>query len=100
MKTFRTYQLAITFYRSIQHLSLPSHLNQQLLRASSSIVLNLAEGNGKRLTADRKRFFQIAFGSVREVQAIFDLLDKDLVGQRAQLDNLAASTYRLLKWAS
>jgi four helix bundle protein len=37
--------------------------NQQLDRASTSIPLNLAEGNGKFTNADRCRFFDIARGS-------------------------------------
>ena len=35
----------------------------QLIRASQSIPLNIAEGNGRKPTADRARFFQIAYGS-------------------------------------
>jgi four helix bundle protein len=36
------------------------HPHDQILRASQSITQNIAEGNGKRSIADRKRFFQIA----------------------------------------
>ena len=35
----------------------------QLLRASQSIPLNIAEGNGKATNPDRRRFFEIARGS-------------------------------------
>ena len=42
-------------------------------RAASSIVLNLAEGRGRGTRADQKRFFHMAFGSVRECQAILDI---------------------------
>lgn len=38
----------------------------QLSRASTSIVLNLAEGNGKFTGSDRCRFFDIARGSALE----------------------------------
>src|SRR5262245_31427339 len=73
MKNFRAYDLAVSFYRFAARLELPRHLKEQLLRAASSIVLNLAEGNGRRTRADRKRFFVIAFASLRECQAILDL---------------------------
>jgi four helix bundle protein len=46
----------------------------QLLRASQSITLNIAEGNGRRPSPDRKRFLQIAYGSAVECAAIIDVL--------------------------
>ena len=42
----------------------------QWLRASQSIPLNIAEGNGKTADADRRRYFEIAGGSARECAAI------------------------------
>ena len=46
----------------------------QLDRASTSIVLNLAEGNGKFTGPDRCRFFDIARGSALECAAALDVL--------------------------
>ena len=46
----------------------------QLVRASQSIPLNIAEGNGRRPSPDRRRFFQIAYGSSLECAAILDVL--------------------------
>lgn len=46
----------------------------QLDRASTSIVLNLAEGNGKRSPPDRSRYFDIARGSTLECAATLDVL--------------------------
>lgn len=50
------------------------HARDQLLRASQSIPLNIAEGNGKGTVADRRRFFEIARGSALECSAIQDVL--------------------------
>ena len=50
------------------------HARDQLLRASQSIPLNIAEGNGRRIGPDRKRFFTIARGSAFECAAIIDVL--------------------------
>ena len=97
MQGFRTYDLAVSYYRAIQRLQLPGHLRSQLLRAASSIVLNLAEGFGKFSRPDQRRFYQIAFGSVRECQAIFDLLDVDVTPQAKLLDHIAASLFKLLR---
>ncbi|MFH1728658.1 MAG: four helix bundle protein [Pseudomonadota bacterium] len=52
-----------------------AYLNDQLKRAISSIVLNLAEGVYRKSTVERKRFFEIAKGSASESSAIFDLLE-------------------------
>jgi hypothetical protein len=55
---------------------LPAKLaaKDQLDRASTSIVLNLAEGNGKRSHPDRCRYFDIARGSALECAACLDVL--------------------------
>jgi four helix bundle protein len=50
------------------------HARDQWLRASQSIPLNIAEGNGKRSRKDRARFFEIARGSSLECAAIQDVL--------------------------
>src|SRR5688572_15501614 len=49
-------------------------LRDQLDRASTSIVLNIAEAVGRRGAADRARFFAIARGSATECAAILDIL--------------------------
>lgn len=46
----------------------------QLDRASTSIPLNIAEGNGRFTPADRCRFFDVARGSGLECAACLDVL--------------------------
>ena len=46
----------------------------QLDRASTSLPLNIAEGNGKFSHADRSRFLEIARGSALECAACLDML--------------------------
>lgn len=48
-------------------------LKSQLQRASSSIILNIAEGSMKKSDAEFNRFISISIGSLSEVVAILDL---------------------------
>jgi four helix bundle protein len=49
-------------------------VKDQLDRASTSVSLNIAEGNGKYAPKDRCRFFDIANGSALECAAGLDVL--------------------------
>ena len=49
-------------------------VKDQLDRASTSVALNIAEGNGKYAPKDRCRFFDIAHGSALECAAGLDAL--------------------------
>jgi len=51
-----------------------AELRDQLDRASISIVLNIAEGCGRRSPADKARFYSMARGSATECAAVLDLL--------------------------
>ncbi|MFH0945232.1 MAG: four helix bundle protein [Planctomycetota bacterium] len=50
------------------------HARDQLLRASQSIPLNIADGNGKLPSADRQRYLRTALGSALECAATLDVL--------------------------
>lgn len=74
----RAYQEALRFVAWVAPVleELPAKLSakDQLDRASTSIVLNMAEGNGKRSHPDRCRYFDIARGSTLECAACLDVL--------------------------
>ena len=74
----KVYQTAIQFVAWTNDVldSVPkvSAAHNQLDRASTSVPLNIAEGNGKHTAADRCRFFDIARGSALECAACLDVL--------------------------
>jgi four helix bundle protein len=55
-------------------------VNDQLGRASFSVVLNIAEGSGKFSKADRRNFYVISRASLFECIAVLDILrDRDII---------------------
>ena len=71
------YRLAVEFQSLAARLVSHRHqavLRDQLDRASVSIVLNIAEGAGRRSGPDKARFYAMARGSATECAAIVDLL--------------------------
>ena len=58
----------------MEHAVRTGDVRDQLDRASTSIPLNIAEGNGKYTLKDRCRFFDIAHGSALECAAGLDIL--------------------------
>ena len=51
-----------------------AHLKDQLDRAGTSIVLNIAEGAGEFSLPDKQRFYRMAKRSATETAAIIDIL--------------------------
>ena len=68
----------------IAAISAKAAAKDQLDRASTSLPLNIAEGNGKFSTVDRARFLEIARGSALECAACLDVLAvrKPVAGER------------------
>lgn len=103
------YRLAISyvawvFEQSEKLNGVHRHARDPWLRASQSIRLNIAEGNGKTAEADRRRYFEIARGSALGCAAIQDVL---VVGKaleenksrerKIELDRMATMLSRLGK---
>jgi four helix bundle protein len=74
----RVYQETLAFASwtepVLERVKKSSPLHDQLDRARTSILLNIAEGNGRFTAADRCRFFDTARGSALECAACLDLL--------------------------
>ena len=95
MKNFKTYKLAIQFYQKSIHLNLKGPMKNQFQRAVLSIALNLAEGSAKSSRKERKKFYEISLGSLRETQAILSLINHQQLIKEA--DTLGAFLYKLCK---
>lgn len=91
----RSHKIAVELYQLSKNARLPRHLKDQLVRASSSVALNLMEGWGRKTQKDRQHFFTMAFGSTREVQSIIEL--ENLNALRDKADHLAACLYKLTR---
>jgi four helix bundle protein len=58
------------------------NLKDQIFRASFSIMLNIAEGFGRRSNKEFKQFLIVAHGSIAEVQsALYIALDRKYIDQ-------------------
>ena len=71
------YQVALKFHRSVIPLARVrgiADLRDQLLRASESVVLNVAEGAGRFSPAEKRHFYRIACGSAMECMGALELL--------------------------
>ena len=72
------YQSALTFITwstdLLTHVKAKAAVKDQLDRASTSVPLNIAEGNGKFAIRDRCRFLDFARGSALECAACLDVL--------------------------
>ena len=71
------YRLSVVVARWVATLVFPTerkHLRSQLLRASDSVCLNIAEAMG-RSGNDRRHHLRIAKGSAAEACAVLDLIE-------------------------
>jgi four helix bundle protein len=69
----------------------------QIRRAALSVHLNIAEGSSRRSAAERKRFYEIARGSLIEVDAALEIANELNYLKNYNLDNLGEKTVRCFK---
>lgn len=97
MSDFRCLNHAIELYKECKKQSLIYSIKDQLIRASSSVALNLAEGNQRFTIKDKRKFFNIALTSLREVQCIVEMEElKEIEKLANQLEAMIFSLNRNL----
>lgn len=104
----KVYQLALDFNKYAHNicskLEPRSDIKSQLDRASNSIILNIAEGNGKYSKKDKCRYFDISIGSSFESAGCLDILqarslitNEDLKKGKIMLKDLVSMLFGLIK---
>lgn len=87
----KVYQSAIEFITwstdLVFQIKAKAAVKDQLDRASTSVALNIAEGNGKFAIRDRCRFLDFARGSALECAACLDVLVAKRLLERAAISS-------------
>jgi four helix bundle protein len=109
-ENLQVYQLSLDWVEHVENFckrskdALTPSFKDQFHRASLSIPLNIAEGNGRWHPAEKRQFFWIARGSVFECVPLLELLKrKKLIEKhefekaRDQLDHLGRMLTNLVK---
>ena len=102
------YQRSIDFvawsHELLHGIDAPGSARLQLERASTSIPLNIAEGNVKSSPRDRRRYWEIALGSTAECAAILDVLvarrllsEADVAAGLDSLERIVSMLVRLVQ---
>jgi four helix bundle protein len=88
----------------LSNITAKAAVKDQLDRASTSLPLNIAEGNGKFSTVDRARFLEIARGSALECAACLDVLvvrklidPEEIISAKEQLVRIVNMLMGMLK---
>jgi four helix bundle protein len=69
----------------------------QIRRAALSVHLNIAEGASRKSETERKRFYEVARGSIIEIDAALDIAADLNYLQNTNLNNLGESTIKTFK---
>jgi len=90
--------------RLLSHSKMDVVLRSQVRRASTSIVLNIAEGSGRHSIADRRNFFVVSRSSLFECVSILDILlsERVITGDThesglKQADEISRMLYAMIK---
>lgn len=96
------YRLAVRFQPVVAALveKVGYNLRDQFERAALSVVLNVAEGAGRRSLGERRRFYQIARGSAAECGALLDVLLVRGLASGSQVRDAKNTVARLVQMLS
>ena len=81
----------------LNEIAVKAAAKDQLDRASTSIPLNIAEGNGKFSGKDRARFLEIARGSALECAACLDVLVARKLATPEQIERAKENLARIVQ---
>ena len=87
------YRVAVKFHRSIVPLRQVrgiAELRDQLMRASESVVLNVAEGAGRFSHADKRHFYRIANGSAMKAAIPRGGFDETIIQEKERVQCFGA----------
>lgn len=97
----KAHKFSVAIYRATKNFPKDEMfgITNQIRRASVSIASNIAEGFGRRTIADRIHFYDMARGSLHEVQAQM-LIAKDVDyldnAKYKQMDELSVECHKVL----
>ncbi len=105
-KKLDVYEVGLTFVTDIYKVTqdFPGSekfaLCQQIRRAAVSIVSNIAEGSSRKSIIERKRFYEIARGSLIEIDAQLEISIRLGFITKVQFDGLNLTIVRLFQMLS
>ena len=96
-----SYSLTLEVYKITKILPESEKFNliSQLRRAALSVHLNLAEGSSRKSEVEKKRYYEIARGSVIEIDAALDIvvgLEYAAIERLSKLGDFIVLTFKLL----
>lgn len=72
-------------------------MTSQIRRAALSVHLNVSEGSSRKSETERKRYYEVARGSVIEVDAALDIANDLEYLENKNLESLGDATVRCFK---
>jgi four helix bundle protein len=96
-----SYELTLETYRVTRHFPDSERYNliSQIRRAAISVHMNIAEGSSRKSEVERKRYYEIARGSVIEIDTALDIafgLEYILEDQVQKLGETIIKSFKLL----